>query len=41
MFEFASIWDVYEVKFIFLGISIAVAIWLGNKITNHKNKDDK
>ena len=31
MFTYETLWDVYEVKFIILCLSIAVAIWLGNK----------
>lgn len=38
MFEYASIWDVYEMKFIILCVSIAVAIWLGNKFIDHRNR---
>ena len=38
MFEYASIVDVYEMKFVILCVSIAVAIWLGNKFYDHRNK---
>ena len=38
MFEYASIVDVYEMKFVSLCVSIAVAIWLGNKFYDQRNK---
>lgn len=38
MFQYTSIVDVYEMKFVILCVSIAVAIWLGNKFYDHRNK---
>lgn len=38
MFEYASIVDVYEMKFVILCVSIAVAIWLGNKFIDYRNR---
>ncbi len=38
MFEYASILDVYEIKLYILCLSIAVAIWLGNKFYDTRNK---
>jgi hypothetical protein len=38
MFEYTSIWDVYEMKFFILCLSIAVAIWLGNKFYDDRNR---
>lgn len=40
MFEYASLIDVYEMKLIIFAISVAVAIWLGNKFIDRRNKDD-
>ena len=40
MFEYASLIDVYEIKFIIFAISVAVARWLGNKFIDRRNKDD-
>ena len=41
MFNYETLWDVYEVKFIFIFLSIVAAIvlttWLCDK---NKNKDD-
>jgi len=38
MFTYETLWDVYEVKFIILCLSIAVAIWLGNKFYDRRNR---
>lgn len=38
MFTYETLWDVYEMKFVILCVSIAVAIWLGNKFYDHRNK---
>ena len=42
MFEYESIWDLYEMKFIILFISIVLAILLGNYLykTKKNNKDN-
>lgn len=40
MFEYANLWDVYEMKFIIFFISIVVAVMLGNYLYDKtKNKD--
>lgn len=36
MFNYQSIWDVYEAKFIIFFISVVLALLLGNWL--HKNK---
>jgi len=43
MFQYESLWDIYEVKFLFLFLSIVAAVMLGNylydKTTKAKKKD--
>jgi len=38
MFDYDTLWDVYEIKFIILCVSIVIAIWLGNKFYDQRNK---
>jgi hypothetical protein len=38
MFDYDTLWDVYEIKFIILCVSIVIAIWLGNKFYDRRNK---
>ena len=44
MFEYETLWDVYEMKFLIFFISIVVAVMLGNylydKTNKHNKKDD-
>lgn len=41
MFEYKTIWDIYEVKFLFLFISVVLAVMLGNYLYDKtKKKDD-
>ena len=40
MFDYDTLWDVYEMKFIIFFISIVVAVMLGNYLYDKtKNKD--
>ena len=38
MFEYETIWDIYEVKFLFLLISVVLAIVLGNYLYDKTKK---
>ena len=42
MFEYETLWDVYEMKFLIFFISIVVAVMLGNYLYDKttKKKDD-
>ena len=44
MFEYETLFDVYQVKFLFFFISVVLAVMLGNylydKANKDKNKDD-
>jgi len=40
MFEYETIWDIYEVKFLFLLISVVLAIVLGNYLYDKSKKKD-
>jgi len=44
MFEYETLFDVYQVKFLFFFISVVLAVMLGNylydKTNKDKNKDD-
>jgi hypothetical protein len=44
MFEYETLWDIYEVKFVFIFLSIVVSIVLAtlmyDKNKKDKNKDD-
>ena len=41
MFNYETIWDIYEVKFLFLFISVVLAVMLGNYLYDKtKKKDD-
>lgn len=41
MFEYETIWDVYEMKFLIFFISVVLAVWVGNYLYDKtKKKDD-
>ena len=44
MFNYDTLWDVYEMKFLIFFISVVLAVMLGNylydKTNKDKNKDD-
>ena len=42
MFEYETLWDVYEAKFLFFFISVVIAVMLGNYLYDKttKKKDD-
>jgi hypothetical protein len=42
MFDYDTLWDVYEIKFLIFFISIVVAVMLGNYLYDKttKKKDD-
>ena len=40
MFEYETIWDIYEVKFLFLFISAVLAVMLGNYLYDKSKKKD-
>ena len=41
MFNYETLWDVYETKFLLLFISAIVAVWLGNWIYDETKDDNK
>jgi hypothetical protein len=41
MFDYETLWDVYEMKFLIFFISIVVAVMLGNYLYDKANKDKK
>jgi hypothetical protein len=41
MFEYETLWDVYEAKFLFFFISVVIAVMLGNYLYDKTNKDKK
>ena len=41
MFDYQTLWDVYETKFLIFFISIVVAVMLGNYLYDKENKDKK
>ena len=41
MFDYETLWDVYETKFLIFFISIVVAVMLGNYLYDKENKDKK
>ena len=41
MFDYDTLWDVYEMKFLIFFISIVVAVMLGNYLYDKANKDKK
>ena len=41
MFNYETLWDVYEMKFLIFFISIVVAVMLGNYLYDKANKDKK
>ena len=41
MFEYETIWDIYEMKFLIFFISVVLAVWVGNYLYDKtKKKDD-
>jgi len=40
MFKYETIWDIYEVKFLFLFISVVLAVMLGNYLYDKSKKKD-
>ena len=41
MFEYETIWDVYEMKFLIFFISVVLAVWVGKYLYDKtKKKDD-
>jgi hypothetical protein len=41
MFDFETLWDLYEFKLFLLLITSVIAIWLGNIFYDAKQKDKK
>ena len=41
MFDFETLWDLYEFKLFLLVVTSAIAIWLGNMLYDAKRKDKK
>lgn len=41
MFEFETLWDLYEFKLFLLLITSGIAIFIGNKLYEAKQKDKK
>jgi uncharacterized membrane protein YwzB len=41
MFEYETLFDVYQVKFLFFFISVVLAVMLGNYLYDKANKDKK
>ena len=39
MFEYETLFDVYQVKFLFFFISVVLAVMLGNYLYDKSNKD--
>ena len=41
MFEYETLFDVYQVKFLFFFISVVLAVMLGNYLYDKSSKDKK
>ena len=41
MFNYETLFDVYQVKFLFFFISVVLAVMLGNYLYDKSNKDKK
>lgn len=41
LFEFETLWDLYEFKLFLLVVTGSIAIWLGNMFYDAKRKDKK
>lgn len=41
MFNYETLFDVYQVKFLFFFISVVLAVMLGNYLYDKANKDKK
>lgn len=41
MFDYETLWDVYEIKFLIFFISVVLAVMLGNYLYDKANKDKK
>ena len=41
MFNYDTLWDVYEMKFLIFFISVVLAVMLGNYLYDKSNKDKK
>ena len=41
MFNYETIWDVYEMKFVLFFISVVAAVMLGNYLYDKTKKDKK
>lgn len=41
MFEYETLFDVYQIKFLFFFISVVLAVMLGNYLYDKSNKDKK
>lgn len=41
MFEYETLFDVYQVKFLFFFISVVIAVMLGNYLYDKSKKKDK
>jgi len=39
MFTYETLWDIYEVKFLFIFISVVLAVMLGNYLYDKTKKD--
>ena len=40
MFEYETIWDIYEMKFLIFFISVVLAVWVGNYLYDKTKKND-
>ena len=40
MFEYETIWDIYEMKFLIFFISVVLAVWVGNYLYDKSKKKD-
>ena len=40
MFEYETIWDIYEMKFLIFFISVVLAVWVGNYLHDKSKKKD-
>jgi hypothetical protein len=41
MFDYETLWDIYEMKFVIFFLSACLAIWLTKYIYDHSKKEKK
>lgn len=41
MFEYETLWDIYEVKFLFFFLSVVAAVMLGNYLYDKTRKEKR